>query len=276
MKRRLAVAMMALFLWMTVGCAQALLSASATDRQEQTIPLEQGGTLSLENVNGDVTVRAVEGHSVHLVAVKRARALDESKAREGLSKLTVAVESSPTAISITTRYPSNPSGMLFGAGVYLAVDYTIEVPRGTKVKLSGVNGSMDVDAPGSEVACEATNGTIRVEGAAVLSATTVNGRIRFAADQVGDVSSTNGSVEGSLLGLAPGAGHVETVNGHVALAIPSKAALRIEAENVNGSIRSGLPGLAAEKHSLSGNLNGGGATLTVETVNGGIEIKSAS
>jgi DUF4097 and DUF4098 domain-containing protein YvlB len=65
------------------------------------------------------------------------------------------------------------------------------------------------------------------------------------------------------------------VNGSVTLSLPRDAAVRIEAENVNGSIRNELPGLHAEKHSLSGDLNGGGGTLSIETVNGGIEIKAA-
>ena len=65
------------------------------------------------------------------------------------------------------------------------------------------------------------------------------------------------------------------MNGAVTVTIPAKAALRVEAENVNGSIRSEVAGLSSEKHSLSGDLNGGGATLSIETVNGSINVKSA-
>jgi hypothetical protein len=50
----------------------------------------------------------------------------------------------------------------------------------------------------------------------------------------------------------------------------------VEAENVNGGLSSDLPGISRSKHSLQGDLNGGGKTLAIETVNGGIHIKPVS
>jgi DUF4097 and DUF4098 domain-containing protein YvlB len=272
--KRLTIAIMLALMLVSAGCAHAILAAAASDREERTLPLEAGGSFSLENVNGDLTVRASTGGKVHLVAEKRARALDQGKAREALDRLKIEIESTPSAIEVKTVYPNAKDGFL-KTGSFLSVDYTLEVPEGTVLKYSGVNGKVDINVPAAEVSCEVTNGSVTVEGAKRLSATTVNGTIGFSADSVEELSSTNGQIEGRLLSLKPGEGKVETVNGSVTVTIPAKAALRVEAENVNGSIRSEVAGLSSEKHSLSGDLNGGGATLSIETVNGAISVKSA-
>ena len=71
------------------------LAASADDREEHAFTLEAGGKFSLDNINGDITVRASEGNRVQVVAVKKAKAMDQERAKEALSKLKVAIESSP-------------------------------------------------------------------------------------------------------------------------------------------------------------------------------------
>ncbi|OYV99748.1 MAG: hypothetical protein B7X11_05075 [Acidobacteria bacterium 37-65-4] len=264
-------ALLIMLLALNGACANALLAASANDREERVFTLEPGGVFSLDNVNGDITVQASEGKQVKVVALKRAKAMDQAKAQAALLKVKVLIESSPSEISVKTSYPNAREGLL-NLGAWVSVDYTVMVPGGTALKLSGVNGTVNVTVPASVVLCEVTNGSIRVEGASLLTATTVNGSIRFAVENIREVTSTNGAIEGSVLSVKPSAGKVETVNGSITLSLAKAAAARIEAENVNGSIRNDLPGLNEEKHSLSGDLNGGGFALSVETVNGAIEI----
>ena len=186
----------------------------------------------------------------------------------------MAVDAGPSAVSVETRYPKF-QGMFGGAGYSVSVAYTVEVPPGTQVSLNTVNGAVRVDAPGSPVSCETTNGSVRVSGAGILKAVTVNGKIEFTAENVDEVSSTNGSVEGTVQSVRPSSGKVETVNGTVTLRLPSATAVRIEAENVNGGVQSGFPALKGSKHSLSGDLNSGGQTLSIETVNGSIHVDPA-
>lgn len=274
MKRAITLVLLLLLMAMNVACGGALLAASADDREEHAFTLEAGGKFSLENVNGDMTVRASEGNRVQVVAVKKVKAMDQERAKEALSKLKVAIESSPGEIVVKTIYPNAKEGLL-NMGSSMSVEYTVTVPEGTNLSLSGVNGTITIAVPAAKVSCETTNGSIRVDGAKLLSATTVNGRIRFDVENIHEVSSTNGSVEGTLRALKPSGGKVETVNGSVTLIIPKTAAVRIEAENVNGSVHNELDGLSSEKHSLSGDLNGGGSTLSIETVNGGIGVKAA-
>lgn len=272
MKKLVIVPILALLAFGLIGCTQAILGASANERVEKTLPLAKGGTFSLDNVNGPLNVTLGRDGEVHFVAEKIAKAFDEAKAKEYLDKMEVAVTSDANTVSVETRYPKSNSLFTVGAGSG-SVAYTVQVPPGTKLKLTTVNGAVDLNTPGCEVSCETTNGHVEVSAAGLLSAATVNGKIRFKADSLEEVSTTNGGIEGELLSLKPGKGHVETVNGGVTLTLPAAAAFSIEAENVNGSVRSAFPGLTASKHSIRGEANGGGQTLNVETVNGHVEIE---
>lgn len=274
MKRTLTLVALGLLLLAGTACSQQILGAAAQDRVEKTLPLAAGGSFSLQNVNGDLTVALGKEGEVHLVAEKKVKALDQERAQKALAQLEVAIDAKPSAVSVETRYPKF-EGLFGGTGFSVSVAYTVEVPPGTQVRLETVNGTVRVDAPGSRVSCETTNGSVRVGGAALLKAVTVNGRIEFHAENVEEVSSTNGSVEGTVVTARPSSGKVETVNGSVTLKLPSGSAVRIEAENVNGSIQSGFPALKGSKHSMSGDLNGGGQTLSIETVNGSIHVEPA-
>ncbi len=273
--RRTTIAMLlGLALVALVGCGQAILGSTANERVEHTFPLQKGGTFSLENVNGTLTVTLAKGSEVHFVAEKSAKALDQDKAKKGLSQIEVITDNKPDLVKVVTRYPKG-GGFFGGSGFSGRVDYTVEVPQGTKVELTNVNGTINVNTPGSPVSCETTNGSVMVDGADLLKAAAVNGKVRFSVEDIDEVSTTNGSIEGSVRSLAPKGGKVESVNGHVELTLPGKAALRVEAENVNGGVESGFSGLSKEKHSISGDLNGGGRTISVETVNGSITIRPA-
>ncbi len=257
------------------ACSTVMLSASAKETVEKDIPLPQGASFSVENVNGPIRVTVGKAGVVHLVAVKKVRAVDDAKAKEMLPKLQIVVTSSADEVRVKTTYPKLKN-RLFGGGYSMSVAYTLEVPRSTPLDLSSVNGDLDIDAPGSAVACETTNGAIKVASAEVLSAATVNGKIRFTADHARDISTTNGGIDGHILSLKPSSAKLDTVNGGITLALAEKAACRVQAENVNGSVSTSLQGLTRSKHSLRGDLNGGGATLQIETVNGSVKVTGGS
>jgi hypothetical protein len=271
MKKAIVVPLLGLLIIGLAGCTQAILGASANERVEKRLPLPKGATFTLENVNGSLTVSLGAEGEVHIVAEKVAKAFDEEKAREYLGKMEVVITTDAEGVKVETKCPKSSQSFFSGVGSG-SVAYTVEVPRGSKLKLTTVNGAVKLETPGCDVNCETTNGGVQVSGAGLLDAATVNGAIHFKADGVGDVSTTNGGIEGEVLSLKPGKGHVETVNGGITLSFPASASFSLEAENVNGSVTSSFPGLEASKHSVRGDANGGGQTLTVETVNGHVDI----
>ena len=276
MERRAWIPITALAaLVLLTGCGKAILGASATEEVEKTIPLAAGGKFSLENVNGTVTVTVGEPGVVTVVARKEIRALDESKAKQALPELKVEVSQNGDEVSIETVYPK-ASRSLFGAGLSMSVQYDVKVPRGTEVDLTTLNGNVNVDLPGSKASCETTNGSVKVESAQLLSAASVNGKITFKAEDLEDVSGTNGSISGAITSLRPRRARVETVNGSVDLTLPRAASFRMEAENVNGAIQCDFSGPGGSKHEITGDVNGGGESVSVSTVNGSVRVRAAA
>ena len=95
-----------------------------------------------------------------------------------------------------------------------------------------------------------------------------------------DAAVTNGGVEINLAS-APSSGTIEleSVNGGVTLSLPPTAKADIAARCVNGGIS--IDGVEVEvvgeqtRRRLDGKINGGGgARISMETVNGGVKIRS--
>jgi len=259
-----------------LGCSAVTLNAAtAEETVERTFPLPPGGSLSLENVNGAITLTEWDKAEVHVLASKKAKGPDEEKAREFMDRIEIVFEADPEGVRVNTLYPKNPGFNLFGGGFSAEVVYEIRVPERTRVKLETVNGSVDVDAASADVRAESVNGTLSMQRVAELDAATVNGKISFTTVTLRSVETTNGSIVGTILGPQSGSASVETVNGKIHLMLGGGLSAEVEGENVNGSVSCDLAGFTVKKHSLGGAWNGGGPSVRLETVNGSIRVSAA-
>lgn len=230
-----------------------LASADTKRLPPQIHTLEAGGYLSLENINGDVTIEGWKKNEVSIVAVKSGKAKD-------IDRITVSIEidkyEGKDWIHVSTHYDifSLNSGR---------VDYTIKVPSGAILE--------DI---------ELVNGNVKVTGVTgYLSLGTVNGSIT-ATGMTGNawVETINGNLDLSFDKMSSGQSvDLESVNGVVILRIPADANAQVDAETLNGNVSSDF-GLTVEKgewvgRSMEGLLGSGGARISIETVNGNIEIK---
>jgi len=256
-------------------CGRPAEAAQVTETIQKSFPLPQGGAFSIENVNGAITVHVWDKNELQVTAVKTVKAASESQAKEDLAKLQVVFDVREKLVKVTTEQPKESfwSFNWLGGGASRNVVFTVFAPKGAKMDLQSVNGSVTVEAPGSDVTAETVNGAVNVQGAAVLSATTVNGKLVFDADNLRSVETTNGSIEGAIRAAKPTAGSAETVNGSVSLRFSPEAALHLELENVNGRIASEFSGLEGTAHSKEGDVNGGGAKIRIETVNGSVTVE---
>ena len=142
----------------------------------------------------------------------------------------------------------------------VAVRFTVHLPRGVKVDVSTVNG------------------TVAIEGAAApVAATTVNGRI-VVHTTVGPVtaSTVNGSIEAAMDALTGGNIELSTVNGSVTAVLPSKLNAVVDAATINGRVETDFPlqvtGKISPRH-VRGTIGTGGMTLKLNTVNGSVMIR---
>ncbi len=240
---------------LSVVCVIALGAALAAADQpyeeyfDQTYPVASAATVSLENVNGDVSIDVWDRDEVQVRAVKRA------SSPELLEKLKIDVTATDASVRIETDYErTNEHGSR-------SVDYTLTVPRNARIDdVELVNGNLTVTGVAGGVDADCVNGEIVVRD--------VSGGI--------ELESVNGSIEcstGSYLGDSVS---LAAVNGTIDLYLAPGANADVTAETVNGTISNDL-GFEVRKGkyvgaNMNGTIGGGGTLVELETVNGAIAV----
>jgi DUF4097 and DUF4098 domain-containing protein YvlB len=231
-----------------------------TEEFHQTYALTPDGRVELDNINGAVHISTWDKNEVKVDAVKYA------DAKERLDDARIEVDSGKDHLSIRTKYRDHD--LTFNWGSHNnppGVEYTLTVPRSVRLdEIKLINGSLDVTGVSGEVHASCINGRLEAHnlaGRAELS--TINGHLDAKFDQL-----SGSSVE------------LKSVNGSVELTIPSDSKAEIEASTVSGGIDNDF-GLRVNHHQfvghdLRGELGNGGPRITLENVNGRIEIRHAS
>lgn len=237
------------------GLGFDLAAGKATDEWTRTYKVSQGARLEIINVNGRITAEATDGSEVKLSAVRSAKASTDDGARELLGKIEMREEVGDSRVRVEVRAPrtSGPSGH--------EIKWTIKVPRGVSVDLRTVNGGVHMLGLEGDLRARSTNGGIT--GKALLASSV-------------DAAVTNGGVDIELAkAVSSGSFEIEAVNGGVSINLPADSKADISGRCVNGGISNDLPIEAVGEQSrrrLDGRLNGGGARIALETVNGGVKI----
>ena len=254
---RLRSSMLVVFSSLLIG---TLAFAETKEESVQTFPLQAGGYLSLENINGDVTIEGWKKNEVSINAVKRGKSKDLDRI-----KIVVDVDKyeGKEWIHIKTEYVESRGGFLNflkGAG---SIDYTIKAPSDAILEdVELVNGNLKVAGITGYLSLGTVNGSITATGMIGNAwVETVNGNLDLSFDKMGDGQSVD----------------LGSVNGAIVLRIPAKANAQVSAETLNGNISSEF-GLTVEKEqwvgrSMEGLVGSGGARITLETVNGSIDVK---
>ncbi|MDD5541768.1 MAG: DUF4097 family beta strand repeat-containing protein [Acidobacteriia bacterium] len=231
----------------------------AIQRQEEiskSFDLKRGGSVSVRNVNGSITVTGWDQERVQLVAVKSAGGFDDHDAQENLKRLEVHIDQNGNTLTVETR---SPSGFHFGGGV----TYTLKVPRRCDLELHSTNGGLNTSDVEGTIRLGTTNGTIKADNiGGTLNGTTTNGRI----------IATFNKVSGDLV-------HLSTTNGSIQLSLPEDAGAVVEAHTTNGSIKTDFPITTrgtVGRHSLEGTIGKGGTRIQLRTTNGSISILQGS
>ena len=244
-----------------LALALVVVSASAaadvSKVEEYDFDLRDGGTLSVENINGDITITSGTDSRVYISAIKKAERQDY------LDGMEIKVSASDDRIKVRTEHPRNKDSWFSFGGNSGSVSYEIVVPENTRLdSIETINGEIEIAGIRGDVSVDTTNGDINLNNLrGSLEADTVNGGIDASFDTLGGDQRIQ----------------AETVNGRVTLRLPGNASARIDAGTVNGGIDADDFGLEADKgflgRDLDGEIGGGDARINVSTVNGGIKIR---
>jgi DUF4097 and DUF4098 domain-containing protein YvlB len=247
-----------------------------TEAFSRTVRLGRDGTLSLENVSGDIEVNGGGGSDVRIDATKRARHADSAEARAILQDLVINVSERGGDVDVRTEY-KRYSGRRNNRSGYASVDYTVAVPREASVTLRSVSGSMKVTNVNGELRAESVSGGIVTSaGRKIRALKSISGDVEIADSQSDDL--TAGTVSGSVilrnvktriveLQSVSGdlrltdvdADHAEmkTVSGNVEYAGRLSRSGRYEFQSHSGSVRfrpMGTPNFSIEATTFSGDV----------------------
>jgi DUF4097 and DUF4098 domain-containing protein YvlB len=217
--------------------------------REQTIPntgqlaidgRDNGGVSVLGSSRGDVLVRM------------RIEASGSSDAEA--QTLASQVRVSAGAGRISADGPANDSGHQW------SVSYEVFVPHDINLDLTTHNGGVHLSDVRGNIQFSAVNGGVHL--------TRIAGNVHG--------QTTNGGLHIELAGSRwDGQGmEVSTTNGGVHLEVPENYSARLEGSTVNGGMHSDFAGMVQAKNArqISANLGGGGAVLSVKTMNGGVHV----
>jgi putative adhesin len=257
--------------------------------------IRDGGTLTIKNVVGGISVTEGRGDEVEVRADKQVRG------RGDPGDITFDVQESSSGATICTVYRGESACDDGGFNnTRFSVRYTVAMPRGLRLRASTGNGELSVERAGSEVDLHTGNGGIRigqtegrvtaatgngdveVEGArGPVRASTGNGRI-YVATSAGPVSATtgNGDIDVRMQSLGTTADmEFRSGSGAVRVTLPADFNGEVDASTGNGELRTDfairLIGRLDPQH-MRGTIGTGGRTLHLSTGNGRLEIRKGS
>lgn len=260
---RTATALLPILLLVSAGCdiAMADFNEQETAEWRKTYELQAGGRVEVSNVNGKIEVLPGQGSTVEIVAKKIGKASSRDLAKQAMERIQIVDNTSGNVIKVETKVDRSRGGGLFSHS-QAHVEYTVRVPANADVKVTTVNGGVEVEGVSGRVDAETTNGGVRARD--------ISGQI--------EASTTNGGVEVDLSAVPAGGVKLECTNGGIELRLPSDAKATISARVANGGIDTQGLSLAprgeSSRRRLDGDLNGGGPRIELEGTNGGISIRA--
>ena len=230
----------------------AALPAGAWQQQSWSsrFPLQPGGTVRVENVQGDIAVEAWDRAEVEVSAIKTS-----SGAGGHPEDVEIAVEQGEGRLTLRTLYPKQSEEPV-------RVDYYLRVPRQVRLDhLQTVEGNITVR---------------NLEGS--VDARTLNGNIEQA-NITGSAAAraVNGSIAVSLRALPEPTDsvHLDTINGDLFLALPPEVNADLKMATVAGRVDSRYAYSVSEAPGDSSRkirLGRGGSQVHLRTVRGNIRV----
>jgi len=262
-----------------------LLAADGTF--EKTLHVSGTPTLNVSTGSGYVHVSPGSDNEIHIIGhVHAGHGWGDGGSPEERVKEVVAnppIEQSGNTITVG-KHPGYHN---------VSIDYEVTTPKGTNLEASSGSGDLKISSLGGSLKANTGSGSIEANGlSGRVALETGSGDIHAEMSSAPDVKAQTGSGSIRLQGVSgglyaeTGSGDIEisgqpgsswkldTGSGSVTLNTGS-AKFSLDAQTGSGSIHSDPPLTvhgSLEKHHITGDVNGGGPTVRVETGSGDIKI----
>lgn len=248
----------------TMGAALTGCPAFQETREDfsGTAPLNAGGSLTVINPNGTITITTADTSEVTVTGVKIVRTFrSDADPQARLDEITIDITGDGAQATVETVIDSS---VLFANGSP-SVEYAIVIPTMADVTVNQANGTVSITGVTGDITVDQANGTITTnETVGDLDLSLANGSIR--------VTHPTALLPTENIVCIGAVGEIE-VN------LPTGSAFDIVADVGVGGIDSNgftLPdsGFDFIGESVSGAVGGGGATLILDLAVGSIDINA--
>jgi DUF4097 and DUF4098 domain-containing protein YvlB len=224
-----------------------------TDQINKTITLAPGSNVRVSGINGSVGIETWESDKAEInISIK-------ASDREAMERRPLLVEDTPN--SLTIRTIEDKEGRKSGGDRgWVRHEVRLKLPRSVNLKISGVNGGVNVGQITGEIGINGINGRVEVAQAGTATA----------------ISGINGRTTISLMRLGDGGLRVSGINGGVEISLPATTNANVDVRGVNGGIDTDLPITVIgemKRGQLVGTIGSGGSRITISGINGGVLLR---
>jgi hypothetical protein len=254
------------------------LPAAGQGRQSDTFNwsgrVQSGRWIRVRNLNGSITVGQASGDNVEVTATKRWRRgdpndvrIDTKKFGPGDENVLICALWGDNSTCDERSYRMRGSGRRdrdrgMGNNNDVSVEFRVLVPKGVKIGVSTINGTVTVDGATAEVEASTINGDLEVSTTGgPVNATNVNGNVRA---RLGRLESDSPM-------------EFTTVTGNVSVEFSGDFGADVELQTLNGTLNTNfemtLSGRVDPKHLRAHIGKPGGPRIRLETINGSVELR---
>ncbi len=258
-QRVLFFILVGLLISVSAGCGSVLTSEEFI----QTYQVRSGTIVDIINPNGSVTITGWDQDTIEIKVVK-----ESLRGQEALDEVDINIDIADK-LTIETVYPD--------INHLVSVNYEINMPGDLLVgTIECSNGNITLETVGGNPVLTTSNGSIsaiNVNG--IVKADSSNGDITATGVRsLAGLSTSNGDITAELPALLEKL-EIKTSNGSISLLLSPSLAVDLDAKTSNGSIsisNLSIDKALFEQTHLSGEMNGGGYSISIETSNGSIEL----
>ena len=268
----------------------ASVALAADVRKESKYNVAAGGSVTIANGHGPITVKSGPGRQVLIVTTTHSDKVEVDSAQSG------------------NRVESRVHTAQRTSGVEGSVDYEVTLPADVDITIRGGSGAIRVERLRSDIQVESESGPVEVLNAASghVHVRTVNGPITLTNVSNGHVEVTTVSgdvtlkaVTGPHLNVNAGRGNISyegdfsgggdyaliNNSGNIDVTTPASASISLKARSINGSVENDMPLQASgmrmnlgaspvdSKRTLMGTSNSGGSSVELRSFSGKIRVK---
>lgn len=160
-----------LFAYVLAGGAR--VSAAISDKIERTFPVESGCEVRVDSYRGSIHIEQGDAPEVRVVVEINISGKTETAEQRMRSGLNIDIEGDARSVSVIGRNPREQAArFIWEEGNEIDLAYRVTIPRGTKLTLRVINGSMMVGNVAADISARAENGTLsfrQIEGSVKAS-----------------------------------------------------------------------------------------------------------